>query len=71
VPPFAHWHGIATRDGAAGAPLLEGALGWIECRLAGEQAAGDHTLFLGEVLTVETGRPGPALVHVGQGYVSL
>jgi flavin reductase (DIM6/NTAB) family NADH-FMN oxidoreductase RutF len=71
VPPFAHWHGVARREGAAGAPLLDGALGWVECRLGGEQPAGDHTLFLGEVLSVEAGRAGPALVHVGQGYVSL
>ena len=71
VPPFAHWHGIATRPGAAGAPLLEDALGWLECRTQDEQAAGDHTLFVGEVLAVERGRPGPALVYVGQRYVSL
>jgi flavin reductase (DIM6/NTAB) family NADH-FMN oxidoreductase RutF len=71
VPPFAHWHGIATREGAEGAPLLEGALGWIQCRLEAEWPAGDHTFFVGEVLAVEAGRPGPALVHLGQGYVSL
>jgi flavin reductase (DIM6/NTAB) family NADH-FMN oxidoreductase RutF len=71
VPPLAHWHGIATREGAAGAPLLEGALGWLECRLAAAREAGDHTLFVGEVLSVESGRPGPALVYVGQRYVSL
>jgi flavin reductase len=71
VPPLAHWHGIATREGAAGAPLLAGAIGWLECRLAAEHPAGDHTLFVGEVLSVEVGRPGPALVYVGGGYVSL
>jgi flavin reductase (DIM6/NTAB) family NADH-FMN oxidoreductase RutF len=71
VPPFAHWHGIATREGAAGAPLLDGALGWLECRTAAECPAGDHTLFLGEVLAVERARTGPALVYVGQEYVSL
>lgn len=71
VPPLAHWHGIAAREGAAGAPLLEGALGWLECRLAAAHEAGDHTLFVGEVLSVERGRPGPALLYVGQGYVSL
>jgi flavin reductase (DIM6/NTAB) family NADH-FMN oxidoreductase RutF len=71
VPPLAHWHGIATREGAAGAPLLEGALGWLECGLQSEYPAGDHTLFAGEVLSVEAGRAGPALVYVGQRYVSL
>lgn len=71
VPPFAHWHGVATRPGAAGAPLLEGALGWLECRTSAEHEAGDHTLFVGEVLSVEQGRSAPALVYVDQRYVSL
>ncbi len=72
VPPFAHWHGIRTREGrAAPAPLLEGALGWLECRVAAEHEAGDHTLFVGEVVRAEPGRSGPALVRVGGGYVSL
>jgi flavin reductase (DIM6/NTAB) family NADH-FMN oxidoreductase RutF len=71
VPPFAHWHGIGTREDVEGAPLLEGALGWLRCRLAAEHAAGDHTLFVGEVLAAERGRGAPALVRVGGGYVSL
>jgi flavin reductase (DIM6/NTAB) family NADH-FMN oxidoreductase RutF len=71
VPPFAHWHGVRTREGAAGAPLLEGALGWLDCRVVEEHEAGDHTLFVGEVLSAERGRGGAALVRVGGGYVSL
>ena len=70
VPPFAHWQGIELRDDV-GAPLIAGALGWVRCRVSAEHAAGDHTLFVGEVTSVELGRGGPALVHVGQGYVSL
>lgn len=71
VPPIGMWHGIATREGAAGAPLLVGALGWIECRLAGETPAGDHTFFLGEVLSVELGQPAPPLVYLDAGYRSV
>jgi flavin reductase (DIM6/NTAB) family NADH-FMN oxidoreductase RutF len=71
VPPFAHWHGIATREGAAGAPLIDDALGWLECRTHAEHDAGDHTLFVGEVLAVEQGRSAVPLVHLRQGYVSL
>ena len=70
VPPFAHWQGIPLREGD-GPPLIDGALGWIRCRTTSEHLAGDHTLFVGEVTWVETGRGGPALVHVGQGFVSL
>jgi flavin reductase (DIM6/NTAB) family NADH-FMN oxidoreductase RutF len=71
VPPFAHWHGIPLREGTLGAPLLEDALGWLECRTRAEHDAGDHTLFVGEVVTAQSGTPRPALVHVGQRYVSL
>jgi flavin reductase (DIM6/NTAB) family NADH-FMN oxidoreductase RutF len=71
VPPIAHWHGIATRAGASDAPLIEGALGWMECSLAGGHVVGDHTLFIGEVLSVEAGVAGPPLVHVESGYRSL
>jgi flavin reductase (DIM6/NTAB) family NADH-FMN oxidoreductase RutF len=71
VPPIAMWHGIASREGAAGAPLLVGALGWLECRLVSEHDTGDHTLFVGEVLSVELGEPAPPLVHVESGYRTL
>jgi flavin reductase (DIM6/NTAB) family NADH-FMN oxidoreductase RutF len=69
VPPIAHWHGIETREGAA--PLIEGALGWLECRLSAEYETGDHTLFVGEVESVEAGVRAPPLVHVESGYRSL
>jgi flavin reductase (DIM6/NTAB) family NADH-FMN oxidoreductase RutF len=70
VPPFAHWHGIATREGAEGAPLIDGAIGWLECRVQAEHDAGDHTLFVGKVLAAEQGRPAPPLLYLGQRYIS-
>ena len=70
VPPFAHWHGIATRAEAEGAPLVEDAIGWLECRTENEHATGDHTLFVGEVLSAESGRAAPPLVYVDGRYVS-
>jgi flavin reductase (DIM6/NTAB) family NADH-FMN oxidoreductase RutF len=71
VPPIALWHGIASREGAAGAPLLVGAIGWLECRLVAEHPVGDHTLFVGEVLSVELGENAPPLIHVESGFRSL
>ena len=58
-------------EGAEGAPLIDDALGWLECRLADEHDAGDHTLFVGEVLAAERGRSAPPLVYLGQRYVSM
>jgi flavin reductase (DIM6/NTAB) family NADH-FMN oxidoreductase RutF len=64
VPPIAMWHGIATEAGASGAPLLVGALGWLECSLRDEVAVGTHTFFVCDVLRVEIGEDVPALVRV-------
>jgi flavin reductase (DIM6/NTAB) family NADH-FMN oxidoreductase RutF len=63
VPPIAMWDGVVTHDGSTGAPLLERALGWLECRIVGEHAAGDHTFFVGEVVAAEPGEPGPGLAY--------
>jgi flavin reductase (DIM6/NTAB) family NADH-FMN oxidoreductase RutF len=71
VPPIAHWHGIAHREGARGAPLLEGALGWLECSVWAEWAAGDHTLFAGEVLEYELGAAQPPLLYLDRRYTAL
>ena len=69
VPPIAHWTGIETERGQLGAPLLAGALGWIECRLATEHELGDHTLFVGEVASARRGPGREALVHLRRAYV--
>ncbi len=71
APPIALWEGVSTRASDLPEPLVDGALAWLECRVAGEHPAGDHTAFVGEVLSVELGRGGPALVYAGGGYRAL
>ena len=68
VPPIILWQGIETRTGELGAPLLEGALGWIECRLASEHPSGDHTFFVGDVVSAARGPGTEALIHLRQAY---
>jgi flavin reductase len=64
VPPIGMWEGVAVRDGEVGAPLLDGALGWLECRLVDDLAAGTHTFFVGEVVRAETGADRAPLVRL-------
>jgi flavin reductase (DIM6/NTAB) family NADH-FMN oxidoreductase RutF len=71
MPPIVLWSGIEVRDGPRG-PLLEGAVGWIECATASEVPAGDHTLFVGSVESVVAGAAGArALVFAEGGYDPL
>jgi flavin reductase len=68
VPPIALWSGIEIHAGELGAPLIEGALGWIECRVANEYSTGDHTFFIGEVVSAKQGPSRAALLRVRQTY---
>lgn len=45
-----------------GSPLLDGALAWLECEVLGTYAAGDHTIFLGSVLSSAVGPKRPGLL---------
>jgi flavin reductase len=71
VPPIAMWHKVSTDEGANGAPLLVGALGWLECVVEQEVSAGTHTFFVCEVRRVELGEDAPALVRVRGEYRSV
>ena len=70
VPPIALWESIPTRD-ADGPPEIEGAIGWLRCRTTAEHETGDHTFFVGEVETAESGPAASPLVFHGQSYLAL
>lgn len=71
LPPLAAWHGIEVRNGETGVPLLADAVAWLECRVAAEHPAGDHTLFVSEVVVAEPGRVAPGLVYLDGAYRAL
>ena len=70
VPPIALWERVRAHPGTR-APLLDDALGWVECRLVEEHDVGDHTFFVGEVESVVAGEPRRPLLYVEQRYVGL
>jgi flavin reductase (DIM6/NTAB) family NADH-FMN oxidoreductase RutF len=61
------FQGVAYRMGANGVPILEGVLGYVECRLYAVYDGGDHTLYLGEVMQAEVREGKPLLFYRG-GY---
>lgn len=62
--------GIAWHLGASGAPVLDGSLAVVECRLGVIHDAGDHELVTGEVLAMEVGTGVPLLFYRG-GFAQL
>ena len=69
-PPIVHWDGVATHKGRI-APLVDGAVGWIEARTRSEHDAGDHTFFIGDVVSVEHGPATSALMYRESSYHRL
>ena len=51
-----------------GSPVLEEALGWVECRVQGSIPSGDHIVFVAEVVEVGQNREGTPLTLKEAGF---
>ena len=51
-----------------GSPLLENALGWVECKIVSSLPTGDHILFVAEVVEVGLNREGVPLTLKETGF---
>ena len=61
--------GLATHPGPlTGAPLLNAALGWLECRVTGMLPAGDHVVVVAEVVEAGVQAEGQALTMAEAGF---
>lgn len=59
------WHVAAT-----GAPVLDDALAWLDCRVHSVHEAGDHTIFVGAVIRGDA-RDGDPLLYFRSRYTPL
>lgn len=64
------FQGVAYTLGQLSAPLLDGTLAVIECRLHASYPGGDHTIFVGEVIDAQVGE-GVPLLYYRRGYYAL
>ncbi|MEV7780114.1 flavin reductase family protein [Kitasatospora sp. NPDC088351] len=68
----AEFEGVPASPGRhTGAPLLTGALAWLECGLAAVHDGGDHSILVGSVLGLGRGEAEPALVFHAGGFHPL
>jgi flavin reductase (DIM6/NTAB) family NADH-FMN oxidoreductase RutF len=59
---------VPHRFAASGSPILEGSAAFLDCRLHTTHEAGDHLIFLGEVLELEVNDGHEPLLFHGGGY---
>ena len=58
---------VPHRTGVTGAPILDGVAGYLDCRLHATHEAGDHVIFLGEVMDLGRAPDArPLLFHGGR-----
>lgn len=54
--------------GETGCPIISDSLGYVECRVVGSVAQGDHTVFVGEVIAAGVHREGDPLLLESTGW---
>ena len=59
---------VPHRIAASGSPVLEGSAAFLDCRLHTAHEAGDHLIFIGEVLELEVNDGHEPLLFHGGGY---
>jgi flavin reductase (DIM6/NTAB) family NADH-FMN oxidoreductase RutF len=58
--------GIPIVTGVTGTPILADCLAWLECHVNASHIAGDHTIFVADVVAGNTGTSGrPLIYHQG------
>lgn len=53
--------GLTVTSGATGSPLLDDAVGWLDCRVEARLHTGDRTIYLAEVVQSRVAHVGPPL----------
>jgi flavin reductase (DIM6/NTAB) family NADH-FMN oxidoreductase RutF len=66
-PAEEKFRGTPWREESTGAPVLDDALAWVDCRVHAALPGGDHTIFIGEVLSAGA-REGTPLLYYRGGY---
>lgn len=69
--PERRFEGVRWSQAGNGIPVIEGALGWMECRIEQRIQAGDHRILIGETVAAQSRVDGLPLLYFGSGYRRL
>jgi len=62
------FQGVGWHPSPSGAPVLAGALAWLDCTVEAEHPAGDHVIVVGRVRALDVDHEGRPLVFYRGGY---
>lgn len=62
------FRGVGWRPAESGAPIVAGALAWVDCTIEAEHDGGDHLLIVGRVADMGVAHEGRPLVFYRGGY---
>jgi len=62
---------LDTKTAVTGSPIIEGSLGWVDCKTKEVLAGGDHDIFVGEILDGGAPESGSPLCYFGGKYAKL
>lgn len=65
------FEGLELATAETGAPLIEGALGWLDCRVIATHDTATHTVFIAEVVYAKSNAENPPLVYYNRSYQLL
>lgn len=71
TPTSDKFAGLETKEGKGGVPLLNGCAARLECRTYNRHPAGDHVIFIGEVIVFEASNEVDPLLYHGGRYARL
>ncbi|MDA0748296.1 MAG: flavin reductase family protein [bacterium] len=57
---------LSVRTAETGAPVLDDALGYVDCRVVNVLQVGDHDIFVGEIVAGDAGDGRPLMYYKGQ-----
>ena len=65
-----HLEAMGYRTAVTGAPIIEGCLAYLDCRVVAAYPGGDHTIFVGQVEEAEITDDGPPLLFFRGRYTT-
>lgn len=65
------FEGLSWKPAGTGSPVLDGILAYVDCTLEAEHEAGDHTIAIGRVQSLEAVNGGTPLLFFRGGYGSF